>query len=192
MNWADVANAENSRDANCGPLSETTVSVTPHVPSEHIFHLQNDRLRCRRSDICDFDIYIYMDSNRPSLCTCSPSPHIGHSRSFAMDTEATVCSSGAPSAGLTGALGNVRSVSRSRLSLSISQATISIRLARSRHFVFGFRSQTHCIVSQVFDLQQRFPNLPARMEFKSNQIKFIYTPHISIKFRGVYSTKNVC
>ena len=24
---------------------------------------------------------------------------------------------------------------------------------------------------------------------KSNQIKFIYTPHISIRFRGVYSTK---
>ena len=187
MNWADVANAENSRDANCGPLSETTVSGTPHLANTSFIFRMTDCV----DGVLIYAISIYIwSSNRPSLCTCSPSLHTCHSRSFAMDTEATVCPSGAPSAELTDALGNnVRSVSRSRLSLSISQATISIRLARSRHFVFGFRSQTHCIVSQVFDLQQRFPNLPARMEFKSNQIKFIYTPHISIRFRGVYSTK---
>ena len=30
--------------------------------------------------------------------------------------------------------------------------------------VLGFLSQTHCIVSQAFDLQQRFPNLPAHVD----------------------------
>ena len=87
-------------------------------------------------------------SSRPSRCMCSPSLHIGHSRSFAMDTDAMECSSEAPSAELIDAFGNVRSVSRSRLSLSISQATISIDwpvhgilslLGDPREFSGGFR-----------------------------------------------------
>ena len=69
-----------------------------------------------------------LSSNRPSLCTCSPSRHIGHSRSFAMGTEAMECSSGVPSAELTDALDNVRSVSQSNLSQLISQVTMSIDL----------------------------------------------------------------
>ena len=56
----------------------------------------------------------------------SSSLHIRHSRSFATDIEEMECSSDAPSAELIDALGNVRSVSRSRLPLSISQAIISI------------------------------------------------------------------
>ena len=131
MNWTDVANAENSRDANLGPLSEITLPVTPHLANTYLIFRMTDCVVSFLVYAISIYIYIYiyiyyMDSNRPSVCTCPPTLHIGHSRYFAMGTEVTVCSSGAPSAGLADALGNVRSVSRSRLSLSISQATISI------------------------------------------------------------------
>ena len=131
MNWADVANGENSRDANCGPLSEITVSLTPHLANTCFIFRTTDCV----VGVLVYAISIYLDSNRPSLCTCSPSPHIGHSRYFAMDTEATVCSSGAHSAKIDRRSWQCpQRFMKSFISIDKPGHDIDI-LSRSRHFV---------------------------------------------------------
>ena len=57
-------------------------------------------------------------------------------------------------------------------------------------FIEHHISSAHNEFSYFFTYSPFFSHsICIKANLKSNQIKFIYTPHISIRFRGVYSTK---
>ena len=143
-----------SCDANCGPLSQITGSGALRLANTcFIFGMTHcdvgvlvcaiSRYRGQRNK----QLRIEEDANqlyrRPQMTgqasVVEEEPtialyvlpftlhtRVGHSRSFAMESEAVGCSSRVPSTDWTGTLGNVLIVSQCNLSPLISQVTISI------------------------------------------------------------------